>query len=82
MSINFEYLKSVKNSPPINDFYESCKIFWVWMTTLLVFLKLNDIVLYNEEEIFLDTKKCHCLWVGCFQGLDNHMDWWLLWGFL
>ena len=42
------------------------------MATFLVFLKLNDIVLYYQKEIFLDTKKFHCLWVGHFPGVATN----------
>ena len=49
-----------------------CKSYFVWMATSLVFLKLNDIVLYYQKKIFLDTKKFHCLWVGHFPGMATN----------
>ena len=56
----------------IYHFYHCCKSYLVWTDTSLVFLKLNDIVLYYEKKIFLDTKKFHCLWVGCFPGMATN----------
>ena len=57
---------------PIYHFYDCCKSNFIWMFTFLVFLKLNDIVLYYEEKICLDTQKFHCLWVGHFPGMTTN----------
>ena len=56
----------------IYHFDDHCKSYFIWMATSLVFLKLNDIVLYYEKKIFLDTKKFHCLWVGHFPGMATN----------
>ena len=56
----------------IYHFYDRCKSYFIWMTTSLVFLKLNDVVLYYQKKIFLDTQKFHCLWVGHFSGMATN----------
>ena len=45
---------------------------FIWLATSLVFLKLNDIVLYYRKKIFLDTKKFYYLWVGHFPGMATN----------
>ena len=59
--------KLTHSLPPFNtyfSFYHCCKSYLFWTATSLVFLKLNDIVLWYEKKIFLDSKKFHCLcWV-------------------
>ena len=59
-------------SKDIYHFYDRCKSYFIWTATSLVFLKLNDIVLYYQKKIFLDTKKFHCLWVGHFPGMATN----------
>ena len=56
----------------IYHFYDCCKSYFVWTATSLVFLKLNDIVLYYQRKIFLDTSNFHCLWVGHFPGMATN----------
>ena len=66
------------HSPPfiikrlIYHFYDCYKSYFVWTPTSLVFLKLNDIVLYYQRKIFLDTNKFHCLLVGHFPGMATN----------
>ena len=69
---SFLWLFSVFDKRHLYHFYDHCKSHFVWTATSLVFLKLNDIALYYQKKIFLDTKKFHCLWVGHIPGMATN----------